>query len=71
MALVGPDLASMRGAPIFAPAHFYVERHIEFQRRLGGGGHHLTDYSRGLFFASFGHFEHQFVVDLEQHPHSV
>src|SRR6185437_6025559 len=50
--------------PVFAPADFDFQRHIE----LHGGGHFFAN-DRGVGLGGFlGGLENQLIVHLEQHP---
>src|SRR5260221_496069 len=56
----------MRFAPMAAPADFDIQRHVQFERRFGGAGHHRPDDRCSLFLAPVGDFEHQFVLALSR-----
>ncbi|SDB22927.1 hypothetical protein SAMN03159382_01900 [Pseudomonas sp. NFACC23-1] len=52
---------SMRLIPVIAHAHFHQQRHVQ----RGGGAHVLADFLAHLVDQVFTHFQHQFVVYLQ------
>src|SRR5204862_5110998 len=69
--LGGQSLRSMRGAPVRAGADLDAERDVEPNRRLRRALHDPPDHGRGALHLGFGHFEHQFVMDLHQHARAA
>ena len=67
----GGGRRSMRGAPVRPGADLDAERHAELDRRLGGASPSPARMTaRGALDLVLGHFEHQLVMDLHQHPHA-
>jgi hypothetical protein len=58
----------MRRAPAWPGADLDAQRHVSLHGRLGGLGHDPRSPAKRRHVA-FRQFEHEFVMDLEQHPH--
>ncbi len=58
----------MHLGPVVADAGLDHQGHIETHRRIGGIFHHHCHHLDRFGDLPFGRFEHQLVMDLEQHP---